>query len=134
VRRRLSWAVLGTLSALAAVVAIMMTGGADGLPNAQIIVPQAENTEIAMPRQSTVDIPVVPYAAATTEISTPETAGQPKQKHATTIPPAPPPSSAAPPPAQTISPTNTTPWWYSWYLNSGGGGGGRDGHNCRRCR
>ena len=138
-RRTLGLAGLGTFGVLAAVVAMMVaSGGPDVPPDMRIVVPQAENTELAMPRPSTVDIPEIPHAAATTEISTPpigeqaKPAAKPKQ---TSTPPPAPPATQAPPPADpppTYDTVSQYPWWFQYYYYTGGYGSGSYGGSAGR--
>ncbi|MEV4320112.1 hypothetical protein [Actinocrispum sp. NPDC049592] len=145
-RRTLGLAGLGTFGVLAAVVAMMVaSGGPDVPPDMRIVVPQAENTELAMPRPSTVDIPEIPHAAATTEISTPPVSEQAKpaaKPRQTSTPRPAPPATQAPPSPSADDTVTQYPWWLQYYYYTGGGygsgsyggsagryGGGGGGHH-----
>lgn len=134
-RRRLSWAAVGTSGVLAVIVATTMTNQSDSAPQAgKIIVPQAGELDGYIPsrdktEQETVFIPIVPPVAVTSASSTvPPPPPPPKQQRKQT--PAPKPKKTTPAPA----PPKTTPdypsYWDAYWSYRYGyyGYGYRDGY------
>ncbi|WP_125728168.1 hypothetical protein [Kibdelosporangium aridum] len=124
-RRRLSWAAVGTSGVLAAIVATTMSNQSGSEPQrGKIIVPQAEELNGYIPstdeKPPTVFIPVVPPVAATSATSTVPPPPPPPPRKQTPAPkpkkPAPPPpTTVAPPPAQ--RPSYQDRYWSYWYYH-----------------
>ncbi|CAM3880375.1 hypothetical protein KIPE111705_29600 [Kibdelosporangium persicum] len=134
-RRRLSWAAVGTSGVLAVIVATTMNTPPDSEPRrTKITVPQAEELNGHLPRHDrgqpeTVFIPVVPPVAVTSATSTVPSPPKPAPKPKKTPPSPPPPPAKTTPPR--MAPATPSYWDHNrWmrYHRYGDRGWHRDRH------